>query len=166
MLRTEGLGSTQDLLTSLCNCSNSYLPLGARLWHSFSWSVRQHSICQHYERSYTRRKSVTRTHNRLTALGPGLPGNRPVPEETFSHSHLSWSSDILYQLTPFTTIHSILFISVYMLDCPFRQPLSSSSLVFVLVLYHTSCFMHFFTQSSSSFRSRPYMPIPKQPVLL
>jgi len=142
MLRTEGLGSTQDLLTSLCNCSNSYLPLGAtRLWHSFSWSVRQHSICQHYERSYTRRKSVTRTHNLLTALGPGLPGYRPVPEETFSHSHLSWSSVILYQLTPFTTIHSILFIQFTCLTVLFDNlspaPLWSSCWSYTIL--HTPC---------------------------
>ena len=141
MLRTEGLGSTQDLLTSLCNCSNSYLPLGARLWHSFSWSVRQHSICQHYERSYTRRKSVTRKHNLLTALGPGLPGYRPVPEETFSHSHLSWSSDILYQLTPFTTIHSILFIQFTCLTVLFDNlspaPLWSSCWSYTIL--HTPC---------------------------
>ena len=31
-----------------------------------------------------------------------------VPEETFTHSHLFWSSTILYQLPPSTTIHSIL----------------------------------------------------------
>jgi len=37
------------------------------------------------------------------------PG-RPVPEETLTHSHPSWSSDILSQLPPFTTIHSILCI--------------------------------------------------------
>ena len=32
----------------------------------------------------------------------------PVPEETLTHSHLSWSSTILYQLPPSTTIYSIL----------------------------------------------------------
>jgi len=32
----------------------------------------------------------------------------PVPEETFTHLHLSWSSIILYQLPPSTAIHSIL----------------------------------------------------------
>ena len=41
----------------------------------------------------------THTHNRLT-----------VPEEKLTHSHPSWSSDILYQLPPFTTIHSILSV--------------------------------------------------------
>jgi len=28
-----------------------------------------------------------------------------APEETFTHSHLWWSSTILYQLPPSTTIH-------------------------------------------------------------
>jgi len=32
----------------------------------------------------------------------------PVPEETFTQSHLSWSSTILYHLPPSTKIHSIL----------------------------------------------------------
>jgi len=31
-----------------------------------------------------------------------------VPEETFSHLHLSWSSTILYQLPPSATIDNIL----------------------------------------------------------
>jgi len=31
----------------------------------------------------------------------------PVPEETFTHSHLLWSSTIPFQLPPSTTIHSI-----------------------------------------------------------
>ena len=35
------------------------------------------------------------------------PGD-PVPEETITHSHLSCSSTILYQLPPSTTIHSII----------------------------------------------------------
>jgi len=29
----------------------------------------------------------------------------PVPEESFTHSHLSLLSAILFQLSPFTTIH-------------------------------------------------------------
>jgi len=35
------------------------------------------------------------------------PGE-PVPEETFTHSHSSWSSIIPYLLLPSTTIHGIL----------------------------------------------------------
>jgi len=35
------------------------------------------------------------------------PGE-PVPKETFTHSHVSWSSIILYLLPPSTAIHGIL----------------------------------------------------------
>jgi len=34
----------------------------------------------------------------------------PVPAETSTHSHLSWSSTIPYQLPAHTTIHSILSV--------------------------------------------------------
>jgi len=44
------------------------------------------------------------THNCLTAH------YRPVTQETITHSHQSWSSHILYQLPPSTTIHSILLV--------------------------------------------------------
>jgi len=47
-----------------------------------------------------------RLKNRTVRDYPG----RPVPEETFIHSHPFWSSDILYQLPPSTTIHSILLV--------------------------------------------------------
>ena len=49
----------------------------------------------------------TRAHNCLTVVCLRLYPGRPVPEETFTHSHPSWSSDILHQLRPSTTIHSI-----------------------------------------------------------
>ena len=45
----------------------------------------------------------THTDNRLTPFVRDNPG-RPVPEETFTHSHSTWSSVILYHLPPFTTI--------------------------------------------------------------
>jgi len=51
----------------------------------------------------------THTHNRLTAFVRDNP-SRPVPEETLIHSHPTWSSDILYHLPTFTTIHGILFV--------------------------------------------------------
>ena len=37
------------------------------------------------------------------------PGE-PVPEETCTHSHLSWSSIITYLLPPSITIHGILSV--------------------------------------------------------
>ena len=58
------------------------------------------------------------------------PG-RPVPEETFTHSHPFWSSDIIYQLLPSTTIYSILPIQFTCLTVLFHNlspgPLWSSS---------------------------------------
>ena len=59
----------------------------------------------------------------------------PVPAKTFTHSHLSWSSTILYQLPPSfcTTSLQVLF------GLPLGLELS------------TSYSMHFFTQSLSSF---------------
>ena len=56
-------------------------------------------------------------------------------------SHPSWSSDILYQHPPFTTIHSILCVQFTCLTVLFDS-LSRSSLVFLLVLgplHHTPC---------------------------
>jgi len=35
-----------------------------------------------------------------------------VPEETFTHTHSSWSQDILYKLPPSTKIHSILLFNL------------------------------------------------------
>ena len=96
-------------------------------------------------------------------LCPGLP-EWTGTEETFSHSHQSWSSAIFYQLPPSTTIHSILPVQVMCLTvflhnlCP--SPLRSTSLSVTLhFILHT--FFHpivvFFSQ---------HMPIPSQPVLL
>ena len=61
----------------------------------------------------------THTHDCLTALCPGLPAWL-VPKETFTHSHPSWSSDILYQL-PSSTIHSILLIQLTCLTVLFHN---------------------------------------------
>ena len=38
--------------------------------------------------------------------------NPDEPEETFTHSHLSWSSDIAYLLSPSITIHGILSVQL------------------------------------------------------
>ena len=64
----------------------------------------------------------------------------PVPEETFTHSHLSWSSVIPYLLPPSITYdpgHPP--CSIYVLDSLFPQSLSKFS--FLLLAYTT-----FFTQ--------------------
>jgi len=54
----------------------------------------------------------------------------PVPEETFTRSHLSWSSIVPYLLHPSNTIHGILPVqSTFSL---FPQSLSKFSLVYLL----------------------------------
>ena len=84
----------------------------------------------------------------------------PVPEETSTHSHPSLSSDILYQLPPATTIHSILLVQVICLTVLFHNlssgPLWSTSWSGILCfILHTQSL--FFSQN---------MPILSQPVLL
>jgi len=94
-------------------------------------------------------KEHTHTHTTIQRpLVRDYPG-RLVPEETLTHSqsHPSWSSDILYQLPPFTTIHSILCVQFMSLTVLFDNlspgPLWSSSCLGP----STSYSMHFFTQS-------------------
>ena len=48
------------------------------------------------------------------------PG-KPVPEETFTHSHLSWSSIVPYLLHPSTTTHGILPVQSMQLTTGFVQ---------------------------------------------
>jgi len=45
----------------------------------------------------------------------------PVPEETFTHSHLSWSSIVPYLLHPSTTIHGILPVQSTSLTVSFHN---------------------------------------------
>jgi len=75
--------------------------------------------------------TVLNNNNRFTALCPGLPGEL-VPEETFTHSHLSWSSIILCLLPPSTMIHSIFPVQFTCMTvfCPTS---SQSFLVYLLV---------------------------------
>jgi len=63
------------------------------------------------------------------------PG-RPVPEGTFTHSHPSESSCFLYHLSPFATVHGILFVEIRGVKfkngspdpdhAPFREDFSSA----------------------------------------
>jgi len=54
-----------------------------------------------------------------------------VPEETFTHSHQSWSSVIPYLLSPSITIHGILPLQFTCVTV-FPQSLSKFSLVYLL----------------------------------
>ena len=91
------------------------------------------------------------------------PGE-PVPEETITHSHPSWSSITLYLLPPSAKIHIILPVQFMCLTI-FLQNLSPSPLWFTswtgILHFILRTFLHpiivFFLQ---------YIPIPTQPVLL
>ena len=86
----------------------------------------------------------THTHNRLTAFVRDNPG-RPVPEETLTHSHPTWSSDILYQLPPFTTINGIILFILHAWQSSWT---TSLQVLFGLPLSlgpWTSYSIHFFT---------------------
>jgi len=69
--------------------------------------------------------------NHFIALCPDYPGE-PVPEETLTHTP-SWSSSNLYQLLPSTTIPSILPVQITGLVIFLHEPLSMSSLVYLLL---------------------------------
>jgi len=78
---------------------------------------------------------------------------------TNTHSHPSWSSDILYQLLPSSTIHSVLLVQFTCLTVLFHNlspgPLWSGTLCFIL---------HTFLPPLIIFLSQ-HMPIPSQTVL-
>ena len=106
----------------------------------------------------------THTHS-LTVLCLALYPGRPAAKETFTHSHRSWSSDILYHLSPSTMIRSFLLVLQFMcLTVLFHNlspgPLWSSSWSAILYfILHT--FLHSFI-----ILCLQYMPIRLQPVLL
>jgi len=78
------------------------------------------SILRYMQTLHVSTKVSENTHTTvLTALCPGLPAWL-VPKETFTQSHPSWSSDILYQL-PSSTIHSILLTQVTCLTVLFHN---------------------------------------------
>jgi len=85
------------------------------------------------------------------------PG-KPVPEETFTHSHLPWSSIIPYLLPPSFTLHCILHVQFTCLTV-FYHNLSPSFLWSTSLDWHSPLhpIIVFFSQ---------HKPIPSQPVLL
>ena len=89
----------------------------------------------------------TQPFNRTTQVGR-------YQKKTFTHSHPSWSSDILYQLPPSTTIHSILFVQFTCLTDLFHNLFPG---LFGL-RPSTSYSMHFFTQSSSTKQTSRIFP--------
>jgi len=86
--------------------------------------------------------------------------DEPVPEETFTHSHLSWLSIVPYLLHPSTTIHSILPAQSTRLTVPLHNlspsPLWSTSYLGTLYLI-----LHTFLHPTIVLPSQ-HMPIPSQ----
>ena len=106
------------------------------------------SLCLYVSLSIhvSQKRHVQTTTTTTTVLRPFVwdyPGE-PVPEETLTHPP-SWSSSNLYQLLPFTTIHSILLVQIMCLEIflhdLFPCPLWSTSWSGALhLIFHT--FLH------------------------
>jgi len=61
--------------------------------------------------THARMHKHTHTHNHFMALDFVRDNlGEPVPEETFTHSYLSWSSIMPYLLPPSITIHGIITV--------------------------------------------------------
>jgi len=108
----------------------------------------------------------THTHNRFMALWIFFWDylGEPVPEETFTHSYLSWSSIIPYLLPPSITIHRILSVHITCLTVFFHSLFPS--FLWSTFWPHTLYFiLHTFLHPIIVFFSQ-HIPIQSQPVLL
>jgi len=90
-----------------------FVPSTGRLFYTllFIRSVPCSNLCSlcSYEHMHAHTHARTHTHLSYGSVysvqdNPG----EPLPEETFTHSHLSWSSIVPYLLHPSNTIHGIL----------------------------------------------------------
>jgi len=110
----------------------------------------QHSFCNNKNNINVISNKHTQPFNSSLDFVRDKPGE-PVPEETFTHSHLSWSSIIPYLLPPSIMINGILPVQFTYLTVFFHN-LSPSFLFFSLPLglaLSTSYSICFFTQSFS-----------------
>jgi len=89
--------------------------------------------------------------------------DEPVPEETFTQSHLSWSSIAPYLLHPFNTMYGILPVQSTCLTIFFHN-LSPSFLCSTSWPGTLHFILHTFLHPIIVFFSQ-HMPIPSQPVL-
>jgi len=80
------------------------------------------------------------------------PGE-PAPKETFTHSHLFWSSIILYLLHPSIAIHGILSVQFTCLPVFFCISLQVFFDLPLGLAPSTSYSIYFFSQSLSSFHN-------------
>jgi len=68
---------------------------------------------------------------------------RPVPDETLTHSHPTWSLDILYHLPPFTTIHGILFVHFTLTQQTDTYLLFGPDKYFISYLYSFEIYLYY-----------------------
>ena len=88
-----------------------------------------HPGCKSQQAGYKARYGHTHTQNRLMALCPGLPGWASTKRNnSCTHAHPDHQTSFITYYDP---QHPP--CSVYVFDSPFPQPLSRSSLVFLLV---------------------------------
>ena len=158
--RQTTYGCWSWLKTPICRAASS--ACSCRTWSSINASVTssQHTLSTIPPQNYLHIMLYIWKSRQNGVTNPG----RLVLEETRTHSHPTWSSDILYHLPPFTTIHGVLFVHftclTILLDNLSPGPLWSSSWSWTLnFILHT--FLHpihiIFSQ---------HVPIPTQPVLL
>jgi len=113
--------------------------------------------------SYTDLTQIIPHASRATSFDQDNPG-KPVPEKTFTHSHVSWSSVVPYLLRPSNTIHGILPVQSTCLTVFFHN-LSPSFLWSISWPGTLHFILHTFLHPIIVFFSQ-HMPIPSQFVLL
>ena len=79
--------------------------------------------------------------------------DEPVPEQTFTHSHLSWSSIIPYLLPPSIMIHDIISVQFTCLTVFFQNLSPKFSLVFLLAWHSPLHTPYISSPNHSSFHS-------------
>jgi len=127
-----------------------------------------HTVCQcmfcKLQIQCTHTHTHTHTHNRFTALWILSKTNLgdQEPEETFTHSHISWLSVVPYLLPPSITIHGILPVQFMYLTVFFLN-LSPSFLWSTSLPSNLHFILHTFLQPIMVFFSQH---IPLQPLLL
>jgi len=123
----------------------------------------KHSVGQTYKQQQS---AMVHTHAHTQPFYGSLDSvwentGKPVPEETFTPTYLSWSSVIPYLLPPSITIHGICPVQFTCLAEKLQSFFTISLQVFfglpLSLAPSTSYSIHFFTQSLSSFHSTyPY----------
>ena len=128
--------------TNVCRCTNKFFVTELILSHTHACT-----------------RAHTHTHTHTQPCNGLLSGTTRVGRYQKKHSP-TWSSDILYHLPPFTTIHGILCVQFTCLTV--RSDNLSPGLLWSWTLYFI---LHAFLHPVIIIFSQ-HMPIPMQPVLL